>query len=233
MPTSPTAPPSLDALPASPDRTDRVTFNTRIQAWVNAWPTFAAQLVALAANLYASALASFTNASEAATSATSADASRLAAAASAATATSAAAATLWSSGSYAAGVVARSPSSGMAFVRLAPGGASPTDPALDPTNWRQVSTQPPVVRVTGTAVTMQAGVLYELANGAATTATLPAAPQPNDVVWIQPLNGLSTNVVARAGNRIMSLLEDMVVDVPNAVVCLRYVDAAYGWRVVW
>lgn len=61
--------------------------------------------------------------------------------------------------------------------------------------------------------------------------TLPASPSPG---WEVAVNvGNFTNVVLlRNGSNIMSLAEDMTIDVPYASVNLVYVDSTRGWRII-
>jgi len=69
-----------------------------------------------------------------------------------------------------------------------------------------------------------------LTNVAATTVTLPASPASGDTVWITVTNGLTTNVIARNGQSIMGVAEDMTIDNANATVELRFVNSS--WRCV-
>jgi hypothetical protein len=64
-----------------------------------------------------------------------------------------------------------------------------------------------------------------------TTATLPANPAVNTEVEIT-VGNLSTLVVARNGQLIMGLAEDMTLDIPYFSLRLRYVNASLGWRIV-
>jgi hypothetical protein len=90
---------------------------------------------------------------------------------------------------------------------------------------------------TGTAAQLNAGQDM-FANTAAglMTLTLPASPLISD----QPINichvgGNNNIVIARNGQRIMGLLEDMTVDVlvtPNASFELAYSNATFGWRLI-
>lgn len=64
----PTSPPTIAALPAAPDPSDRALFSSRAYSWSAALPTFGNQIGAVAANVY-------TNAAEAAAAAASAAAS--------------------------------------------------------------------------------------------------------------------------------------------------------------
>ena len=67
------------------------------------------------------------------------------------------------------------------------------------------------------------------------TITLPASPSVNDKVGIADLAGTfaSYNLnVARNGEKIMGVAEDLALDVQNASVVLTYSGATYGWRLI-
>jgi len=64
----------------------------------------------------------------------------------------------------------------------------------------------------------------------AVTWTLPATPTAGQSVAVTAGNGLSSNIVARNGEKIMGLSEDMTIDNPNATVSFRYINSALGWR---
>ena len=84
--------------------------------------------------------------------------------------------------------------------------------------------------VAGTTQTAVAGSHYILTNVAATTVTLPASPASGDTVWVTVANSLATNVIARNGNTIMGIAEDMTINALYATVALRYVNSS--WRLV-
>ena len=84
--------------------------------------------------------------------------------------------------------------------------------------------------VAGTTQAAIASSHYVLNNGSATTVTLPASPAAGDSVWVTPGNGLASNIIARNGQNIMSLAEDMTIDNANATVQLRYINSTLGWR---
>ena len=88
----------------------------------------------------------------------------------------------------------------------------------------------PVTVVSGTTQTAVANNHYILTNVAATTVTLPASPASGDTVWITVTNSLTTNVIARNGQTIMGVSEDMTIDNANATVELRFVNSS--WRLV-
>jgi len=89
--------------------------------------------------------------------------------------------------------------------------------------------QPALVTVSGTSHNAAVNTLCLLTNVAITTVTLPASPAVDDVIHIRPANDLSTNVVARNGNNIMSLAEDMTLGSPHQTVRLRYINSTIGW----
>lgn len=211
----PTAPPTISAPPAAPARTDPSTFVAKADAWV-AW------LESEATDIGTAASATYTNAVEAQASASAA-----------ATAAATAGAALWVSGTtYAIGDVRKSPATGLAYRRLT-AGAGTTDPSADATNWvLGVAIMPQLIEVTGTTQTAQPWAHYFLTNASATTVTLPAAPAAGDAIWVTVANGRIDNVIARNGNKIMSLSEDMTVNDPYGTVRLRYFNSSLGWRLV-
>lgn len=86
--------------------------------------------------------------------------------------------------------------------------------------------------VAGTSQTAAAGQHLGLTNAALTTITLPPTPSAGQVVWVSPMNGRVDNLIARNGNNIMGLAEDMTIDNALATVCLRYTNSTQGWRLV-
>jgi hypothetical protein len=64
---------------------------------------------------------------------------------------------------------------------------------------------------------------------ASLTLTLPATPSVGNVVGVSNLSGTTTCVIARNGEEIMNLAEDMTVDVVDAGFTLYYSGATYGW----
>lgn len=85
--------------------------------------------------------------------------------------------------------------------------------------------------VTGTSVTAVIRNHYIITNSAQTSITLPAAPTSGDVIWISSDNLLTNNTILRNGNKIKSLAENMLIDIANVTVQLRYVDANVGWTI--
>lgn len=211
----PTAIPTLAAPPEAPNRASPSTFVTRADAWL-AW------METWAPDFSTAAQASETNASESYAHAVAAQA-----------AANSVGAALWVSGTtYSIGDVRRSPANQFPYRRLT-AGAGTTDPSEDPTNWTIAAAfYPAMVEVTGTSATASAWSHYVLTNAAATTLTLPAAPNVGDIVWVTVGNGRVDNVLDRNALKIMGLNENMTLNDPNDTVQLRYVSPALGWRIV-
>lgn len=86
--------------------------------------------------------------------------------------------------------------------------------------------------VTGATQTAVAGNHYVLTNAAVSTLTLPASPSAGDVVWVGVGNNRADNIIARNGQNIMGLAEDMTIDNVNATVQLRFANSTLGWRII-
>lgn len=73
---------------------------------------------------------------------------------------------------------------------------------------------------------------FRSVNGNGQTITLPASPAVgNEVcVTVQGNNNLN-NIVARNGQRIMGLSENITLDIRNAGVTFLYTGSSFGWRV--
>jgi len=61
---------------------------------------------------------------------------------------------------------------------------------------------------------------------------LPASPSATDMVYLSNLSGATTATVARNGNKIMGLAEDLTIDKLNAGIQLIYVNSTYGWVMI-
>jgi hypothetical protein len=92
-------------------------------------------------------------------------------------------------------------------------------------------TAPALTIVTGTSESASSGQHIIITNVATTTVTLPASPSAGDLIWITVGNGLTTNVVARNGLKIMSTAADMTLDSAYASVQLRYINTTIGWSI--
>ena len=84
--------------------------------------------------------------------------------------------------------------------------------------------------VIGTDTTAVAGRNYVLT--ASLTLTLPASPSPGDRVGVQNSSATTTSIIARNGSNIMSLAENMTLDLLNTGITLMYADATRGWVLI-
>ena len=83
---------------------------------------------------------------------------------------------------------------------------------------------------TGTNITAVTEVLYILT--ANVILTLPAAPTNFDFVGITNLSGFPNSTVARNGEKIMGLTEDLTIDVANGGFSLFYSGSTVGWIIL-
>lgn len=169
----PSIPPSITALPAPPDPSDRSTYNARAYPWSVAQQTLATEVAAVADNV-------FDNATEAAAAAALAVPA-------AAAAEAASNATLWVSGTpYAAGVVVWSPINALSYRRKT-AGAGTTDPSADSANWASLAGGvPSLLRSARTSNTMltaaDKGKLIDITSGTFSQ-TFDAAATLGDGWW--------------------------------------------------
>jgi hypothetical protein len=84
-----------------------------------------------------------------------------------------------------------------------------------------------VISGSTTAVTGQVYVLV-----ASLTLTLPASPVAGNFVSVSNRSGTTTAVIARNGQNIMGLAENMTVDSLNANITLTFADTTRGWVLV-
>lgn len=229
------APPSVTALPTPPSTASPSTFDARADAFLTALPTFQTENNAVAANVFANATDAATSATTATTQAETATEQAGAAAASAVAAATSAGAPTWANtgATYAIGDLRRSPANARIYRRLTASNAGTTDPSADPTNWAAYNIAPVwVVKAANYSPVVGDAVLANTTSGT-WTLTLPALPAANDTIPVADYAGtFGTNklIVARNGNRINALLEDMDVTKPWASFDLVYIDATVGWR---
>jgi hypothetical protein len=67
---------------------------------------------------------------------------------------------------------------------------------------------------------------------ASLTLTLPSSPTVGDLIGVSNLSNTLTCVIARNGEKIMNLSEDMTLDVEEAGFTLVYSGATYGWVII-
>lgn len=96
-------------------------------------------------------------------------------------------------------------------------------------DWLAFDVLLPVVPVTTASATAQAGRHYSLDYAGAVTLTLPASPALGAMVWVTVSNGRRDNVIARNGQTIMALAEDMTLNLVQSYQ-LRFLNNS--WRIV-
>ena len=64
------------------------------------------------------------------------------------------------------------------------------------------------------------------------TITLPASPSAGAEVAVTVVAAITNTIIARNGQNIMSLAEDLTIDRADVTVTLLYVDAPRGWRII-
>lgn len=99
-------------------------------------------------------------------------------------------------------------------------------------SWQLPAGLPPVTVTASTSVSAVAGNHYVLTAATAATVTLPTSPVISDTVWITVANGRVDNVVARNGQNIQGLAENMTLNAPYAAAQLRFSDATEGWVMI-
>ena len=87
----------------------------------------------------------------------------------------------------------------------------------------------PVTIVSGTSVTAVSRNHYVLRNASLTTVTAPATLAGEFLITVE--NDRTDNVIARNGNNIMSLAENLNLNLINVTVSVKAVDATTGWLV--
>lgn len=223
----------ISALPTPPTRQDPANFNARADAFLAALPTFRTEANALEANVDAREANAIVQANTATAQASAALASAASASASAILAAASAGAAAWVSGTtYSIGQVVWSPITQLIYRRRV-AGAGTTDPSADSANWALVAGGlPQLVEITATSATLLAGQHAVLTNVSQTTVTLPPSPTVFDYVWVTPTNSRVDNRIARNGQNIMGLAEDLDIDNANATVQLRFMGGTRGWSLV-
>lgn len=95
-----------------------------------------------------------------------------------------------------------------------------------------ISGAAPMTVVTATTQAAATGNHYVMTNASTSTLTLPSTPTAGDQVIVTVGNSRVDTVVARNGQNIQGLAEDMTLDSVNASVTLRYVNSTLGWRLI-
>lgn len=223
------------SLPTPPLRRDgQALFSARGDAFMAALPAFEIDMNAVAVAAAASAAAAAASAvdsvaNQAALSAALAEAADLVATAEQVSIDSRNASLWLAATNYAIGAAAYSPINQKVYRRLV-SGIFATDPSADPARWALIDGGLTVVVVAGVTATAATGSHYVATNVASTTLTLPLVPASGDTVWVSFMNGLTTNTIARNGNTVMGLAEDLSVDSVGQTIQLRYINS--DWRIL-
>lgn len=227
--------PPAPTTPAFPGLAEKAadTYNQSAEDWANAQPGFAAGVKDLGENTYANAVEAGAQASLAVSAAEAAAQSKADAAVSLAAAQAVSGATKWAAGSYVEGVVTWSPANGQNYRRRSPGGASVTDPSLDPAGWFALLLMQalPMVRISGNA-TASLSVHYLMdppaAPGVPYTLKFPPGPVEGDVAAFSHFTGLRTCVLDPNGALLMGRSGTCQLDDPTAGGLFKYSNT-YGW----
>lgn len=89
----------------------------------------------------------------------------------------------------------------------------------------------PTPTVISANTTATKGNLYVLTGAAAITLTLPPTPTAGDQVSVTDLTGTRACVIARNGEKIMGLAEDLTLDKTSAGFTMEYTGATNGWGI--
>lgn len=232
--TSPVVPPTMTLPPPAPDRADRSTFSARATAQSAFYKdVMTPEIQAAINNAYANAVSSHDGATESQANNAASYQNYLASLANAVAAATSVGATLWAAGSYPTGTPVYSPTSSLVYRRKAPGGASPTDPALDPMNWSLAIIAAPLYRPeTGASATAEVNVDHGLRYAGAQELVMPGSPVQGDVFWVRVENGRTDNYLTTGGEKINGeSMATLVLDDPFAALCCRYTGSSYGWSI--
>jgi hypothetical protein len=227
-------PPSAPADPSPvPTRADSGTFDTRADSFLGWLPAFRTWLIAALSNVVNNATETLHLSTSAGASATTATSAAAAAASSAQVSAAAAGAAPWISGTYAAHACAIGIARPLVYRRKAPGGASPTDPALDPANWALASTVGlQMVPATNATTDASPGGWYPLLNASASTLRLPTSPTIGDPpIGVAPSNGRTDNLVDAQGLPIHGSTATRTLNVRGEAFTFTWVGGTFGWFV--
>ena len=95
--------------------------------------------------------------------------------------------------------------------------------------WVAMDSALALIHVATATATASAGNHYSMEFDGATTLTLPASPLDGDIVWVTVSNGRTDNVLARNGQTIMGLAEDMTL---NKVTSYQLRFITNTWRLL-
>lgn len=84
---------------------------------------------------------------------------------------------------------------------------------------------------TATSVSTAINNRYIIASTTGATLTLPGTPSLGDTVYFAVANDLANNVIARNGQNIMGVAEDMTINVNDISFSLVFANSTLGWRI--
>lgn len=213
------------ALPLA-DPADRATFTARKLEHLR-W-----EKEVLSPGVLALGTASYNNALDAQASATQVAADKLAVAANATAVATYANAPAWvTATNYVIDDVRRSPIDGRIYLCWATATGRTTDPSADPSYWKPVNTERPLIAVTTSTVTCVAGFDYDIRYAGVCTITLPASPTNGDM----PIGLFFTNnrvdaVIAPGSNTINGTAGNMTYDTQYSDPVFRFVNSQWRFR---
>lgn len=85
---------------------------------------------------------------------------------------------------------------------------------------------------TSTTFNAMPNKLHVITNAGTTTGILPASPSDGDTIHFKVTNGLLTNVIARNSKLIEGFSENLLLDIPNLYITLKYFNSSLQWRVL-
>lgn len=208
----PSVPVTITALPEAPSSLDIANFDSRADALLSQLPTMVTQINSVASTTYSNAQA----------------------AENAAAAASVTGAPSWVSnyttgGGYQLNTVVFSPVNYKVYRCILAISGGTTDPSADPTHWRFVSFEMPLVYVTGSTMSLQVGVKYTITYGSGASAlTLPTTPADGDSLCIIVANDVATNTIDPGIYTINGVAGVCTLDSKYAAVKLQFLNG--GWR---
>lgn len=140
----------------------------------------------------------------------------------------------WSaSANYEEGQATYSPINGRTYRRKAPGGITSIDPSLDPASWVDVLKTPPLVfELIGADTQLVSGHCYMLTAGGLTL-TMPANPEPGDVVGIKCCGVGVNTLLLHNGGAIEGYADDVLIVDRYFAKALEWSGTTKGWVSTW
>lgn len=100
-------------------------------------------------------------------------------------------------------------------------------------SWVTPATAPAIDIVPETSQAALANYQYVITNTASvTTITLPSAPLDGDIIWVMNATSRIDHIIARNGQILQGLSEDMIINQANINIQLRFINTTIGWRML-